>query len=170
MWSQNKRGFLLTFLIYVIGFGLVTNIYAQDLTNEQIREDFEFLNNALAECHPGLYWYNSKQEFDKTKQKVEARLDGVSNVTQLQSLLVDINNTIACGHTAILLPEAHYKMVDSVNLFLPFNIALVEGKVLVSESFTRSLSMGDELLSINGEAIDKLMAQLERLFLLIKRL
>ena len=81
---------------------------------------------------------------------------------QLQSLFTDINNAISCGHTAILLPEAHYKEIDSVNRFLPFNIALVEDNVLIAESFTNDLSRGDQLISINGALIDEIILQLER--------
>jgi len=138
------------------------HLQSQDLSKEQIREDFDYLNKALEEGHPGLYWYNSKEELDKTTKKVEAALGEVTNVTELQSLLVDINNAISCGHTAILMPDSHYKMVDSVNLFLPFNIVLVEGMVVVAESFTDELSRGDQLMSINGESIDEVIQQLQR--------
>jgi C-terminal processing protease CtpA/Prc len=146
----------------LIGLILPIALQAQDLSQEQIQQDFESLKKALSEGHPGLYWYSSKEELAETYLQVEAALAEVNNVAQMQSLFTDINNTIACGHTAILLPEAHYKVIDSLNLFLPFNIALVEGKVLISESFTGSLSRGDELLSINGEAIDKVIEQLVR--------
>jgi hypothetical protein len=70
MWREIKRKFQLYFLIYFSVVGLVSNSQAQDLTKEQIQQDFEFLTNALAEGHPGLYWYNSKQALDKTLDKV----------------------------------------------------------------------------------------------------
>ena len=102
MWSEINPKHLLFFLIFATGPGLVSNLQAQDLTQDQIQQDFEFLNNALAEGHPGLYWFSSKQELDKTIKKVEDGLDEVSNVKELQSLFTDINNAISCGHTAIL--------------------------------------------------------------------
>ena len=162
MWSEINRKFLLFFLICVIGPGLVSNLHAQDLTQDQIQQDFEFLNNSLAEGHPGLYWFNSKQEIHETTKKVETKLEKVTTVMELQSLFTDINNAISCGHTAILLPEAHYKEIDSVNRFLPFNVALIEDRVLITESFTGNLSRGDEIVSINGEAIDEIIAVLQR--------
>ena len=152
------KGILYFTLITLFSF----NLQSQDLSQAQVHEDFEYLFKALEEGHPGLYWFNSKKVFDQTKDKLETKLDGVHNVSQLQSLLVDINNTISCGHTAILLPEAHYKMVDSVNLFLPFNIVLVEDMVVVAESFTDELSKGDQIQSIDGEPIDKIISELER--------
>ncbi|RLD21401.1 MAG: hypothetical protein DRI71_09045 [Bacteroidetes bacterium] len=139
-----------------------SNLSGQNLSQHQIREDFDYLNNALEEGHPGLYWFSSKQDLNKTVKNVEASLDGVTNVKELQALLTDINNAISCGHTAILLPEAHYKKVDSLNLFLPFNIVLVEDKVLVAESFSDNLLRGDQIISINEEPIDNVISQLQK--------
>ena len=116
------------------------NLQAQDISQQHIQEDFDFLINALAEGHPGLYWFNSEQEFNESTKKVKATLGEVNNVAELQSLFVDIINIISCGHTAVMLPDTHYQKIDSINLFLPFNIALVEGKALVAESFTNNLS------------------------------
>ena len=137
-------------------------LQAQDISQKQFREDFHYFNNALKEGHPGLYWFNSKQDLHESVKRAEASLDDVKNVKELQSIFVDIINTISCGHTAALLPEAHFRMVDSINLFLPFNIVLVKDKVLVSESFTNNLSRGDQILSINGEPIDEVIEQLQR--------
>ena len=138
------------------------NLQAQDISQEHIQEDFDFLNNALAEGHPGLYWFNSEQEFNESTKKVETVLGEVNNVAELQSLFVDVINSISCGHTVVMLPEIHYQKIDSINLFLPFNIALVEGKVIIAESFTDDLSRGYQLLSINGESINDVIQQLQR--------
>lgn len=152
-----------TLLWYLAFLPLISlNLHAQNLTQGQIQEDFNFLNNALAEGHPGLYWYTSEDDFKKKLKKIEATLDEVKNVTELHSSFVEINNTISCGHTAISLPEAYYTKTDSLDLYLPFNIVLVEGKVLVAESFTKNLSRGDQILSINGEDIDGIIVQLQR--------
>ncbi len=145
-------------LIYFISL----NLQAQDISQEQIQEDFDFLNNALAEGHPGLHWFNSEQKLNETTRNVEAALDEVTNVIELQSLFVDIINTISCGHTAVMLPETFYNRTDSINLYLPFNIVIVEEKVLVSESFTSLLSSGDQLLKINGEPIADIIGELQR--------
>ena len=151
-------------LLYSLAFiSLISlKLRAQDLSKIEIKEDFDHLLNALEEGHPGLYWYNSKKEFDKKLHKIEAELSEVKNVTELHSLFVEINNTISCGHTAILLPEAYYTKTDSLDLYLPFNIVLVEDKILVAESFTKDLSRGDQILSINGEKVEGIIAQLQR--------
>ena len=149
-------------LFYLVFLTLIpVNLQAQELSKDEIAEDLDVLLNALEEGHPGLYWYHSKKEFDNRLDKIEETLSEVENVTELHSLLVEVNNTISCGHTTILLPEEYYSKADSTDLFLPFNIALVEGKVLVSESFTESLSKGDQILFINGEAIDGIIKELQ---------
>ena len=111
-----------TLTLYFSLFSIISfTLQAQDLSQIQIQEDFNYLSSALEEGHPGLYWFSSKQELDETIKKVESNLDKVTNVIQLQSLFTDINNAISCGHTAILLPEAHYKEIDSVNRFQWFH-------------------------------------------------
>ena len=151
-------------LLYCLAFlSLISlNLQAQDLSKEEIEEDFDHLLNALEEGHPGLYWYHSKKEFDKKLQKVEAALSEVKNVIELHSLFVEINNTISCGHTAVFLPDAYYAKTDSTDLYLPFNIVLVEGKILVAESFTNDISRGDQVLSINDEPIVDVIKDLQR--------
>lgn len=101
MWNVINRKPLLFLLVNAIILGLVANLQAQYLTQEQIQQDFKFLNNALAEGHPGLYWFNSKQELDETTKKIEAELNKVTTVMELQSLFTNINNAISCGHRAI---------------------------------------------------------------------
>ena len=131
-------------LLYCLAFlSLISlNLQAQDLSKKEIEEDFDHLLNALEEGHPGLYWFNSKQELDKAIQKAESSLDEVTNAYELHSLFTDIINTISCGHTAVILPEEYYQKVDSINLLLPFNISLIEGKVLIDKSFTNDISRG----------------------------
>lgn len=148
-------------ILPVLCFVLIaTSIQGQELSEEQVTHDVESFIGALNEGHPGITWYNSKEDIDRVINDVQSSIKSVTSVDQLHVELHKIIEAISCGHTTLLLPQDHYQLVDSTNNFLPFNITLIENKVIVSESFTDELLTGDQILSINNEPIDQTITRL----------
>lgn len=128
----------------------------------QMVEDLTIVQNALEEAHPGFYWHHSKLELDSVFQRCLRQIPEEATVIEFSAILNDLVDFIGCGHSAILPSEKMIKNLDKSGRFLPFTISLDEGIVKVDSSLTDVLFAGDQLRSIDGISISKIISELKK--------
>lgn len=117
----------------------------------------------LSKKHPGFYRYTSKEKFDfiidSTAQTITDSLTELGYYRKLKPLFAQIG----CLHTGVSLSQAYQRYLDSSPTLLPLEIFIDSNKnVFISKSYdsTQNISIGSELLSINGTPTPIILNQL----------
>ncbi len=134
-------------------------------TNELIlidkaREDFKIYRESLEEAHPGLYWYRTKNEIDAIFSSTYAQLNQSLTERAFFTLLSSTTAKIGCLHTFLRASEAF----EDANINIearpfPFEIKLDSNRMFVYQNLSSdtTIQRGDEVLSINGRAVNALI-------------
>lgn len=131
-------------------------------SNEELKEDVFYLKRLLTEGHPGLYWYSSQNDFEKSFNQIVNSLN--DSLTELEFLnkVALLNNVIKCSHSDIR-PSNDYNdfWKDSVNL-IPFNIMRVNSDYFIYQNLSdhKELHFGTKLISINDIPIEEIVKHL----------
>ena len=132
-------------------------------TAAQATRDINILVRGLRELHPGLYRYITPPEFDSAVAKTRARLANGGTRSELFLAMTRLAAAVRCGHTwtnplnqADALQRELFSRADK----LPFRLALVEDRFLVTASATDGVAAGDELLSIDGVLTREIVSEL----------
>lgn len=146
-----------------------TSLFAQKLSQGQLREDFGIFRKALEETHPGLCRFTTKHWFDSAFNSTLSNITDSQTQQEFYQRLAPLVAHIKCGHTKFF-PESdvnlnrfHY-FYDTTKLF-PLKLFFTGNQVLIKGSYDKNLDQqwhGAELLKVNGEHIvaieDRLMA------------
>jgi Peptidase family S41 len=132
-------------------------------TPAELKQDFTILKAALQEAHPGLYRYNSKETIDNLFNAVQQKLNTGMTELEFYRLVAPLLSAIGDGHT-----KWHRKdKVDDRYAFFdegyfPLQLYFRKNKAYVSSSYLPGeiITPGTEILSINGENIDKIREKL----------
>ena len=138
--------------------------FAEVLTTEQKLNDFDQLNYMIQSQY-GPFKY--KQEVVglnllELKQKYKTQIEKTTTNAEYYYLLVQYVAEFRDGHFGIYVPSTSRRSV-------PVMTDLVEGKVLIDSVDRSELSQaefpyerGDEILSVNGQPVQEVIAQLRR--------
>jgi len=114
---------------------------------KQLQEDFLILRKVLEEAHPGLYRYTDKKTLD-------ARFDGAFKLLNKEMtereffpIVASIVSAIKDDHTSSL-PSS--ELMSYLKTF-PLNLRFIKGKAYIVSSPDNAITLGSELLSINGK-------------------
>lgn len=130
---------------------------------EQIRNDFTQLYQTLQHSHFDLYINTPKASFDQRYQEQLAALDqpmGLNAVTQTFQRFVALSHI---AHARVEDQSAPFSAhLNQGGRLIPLNIRVVAERVYLQDLLVPNsdLQLGDELLSLNGQPINKLLDQL----------
>ncbi len=124
------------------------------LSIEEQLEDIEFIKTELQKLHPGIYTYQSKQEFEDGFQSLKVNLQEDQTVFEFYNNIVPVINQIGCGHTTSKIPSKELKRIQRTRKYLPIEIKIIKNKIYISKVLIdiKDLAPGLEILSINGVA------------------
>ncbi len=161
-----------TLIAIIIGclFAFVQDVSAQNnqppktLTLAQQQEDFKIFRGSLNEIHVGLNWFITEKDlndlFDKTYNSLTENTPTEDYYLKLRYIMASIKH----GHNGISLPQedgVNYRLssLAKSKKFMPFTIRILNNRVFVAvnESSNEKLTTGTEILSINGEAVGKII-------------
>ena len=67
----------------------------------QLKEDLQILSSALETHHPGLYWYQSTDHWQKQLEVAKNALDRPLTEPEFRKILRPLVSSVRCGHTSI---------------------------------------------------------------------
>lgn len=156
------------FLLVVI-VSLLSNVsFAQNaptkLSNQVVRDDFDYLYQSLQATHYNLFAFQSKEKYDDLFRQLKSNLTTDSltliETTSFYQRLVSFANT---GHCEIDYPAAPYiEYAYSGGTVFPLELAFENDRVFIRRNFSanKQISIGDELLTIDKIPIDNIRKQL----------
>ncbi len=116
------------------------------------QEDFKILKTSLENIHPGLYWYLTKDEFEKEYNQVYTTINSENTAYQFLDKVDCLIAKIHCSHTMANLSVKHVKFKTNNLLHFPFNVTIINSKLYIKHNYTEDslFKTGTEILSING--------------------
>jgi hypothetical protein len=133
--------------------------FNKKFTIEQQRYDLKVLKEVLQKVHPGIYWYTTKEKFEKKYESIYKNIK--SEKTEYQFLLdiLPLLDEIHCSHTYWQLSEDFEKYKTTYLKRFPINVKIIDKKAYVKDNFSSdtTIQAGEEIISINGLKIPKLL-------------
>ena len=134
----------------------------QKFSADTVKSTIDEWTKELSIKHPGFYRYNSKEDFNKYIDSIKSTIK--DSLTEMESFLKlkPIITKIHCLHSGISLPKEYKEYLNQQPNLFPFQVYFTDNKAYVVKNYsaTTSILAGDEILSINGQGIDKITAQL----------
>ena len=128
------------------------------INSQSTQRDLQILKLILEESSPALYRYHSKQQIDSLFNVKICELKESSHYLDFIRNTAQILSYISCGHSGWSHnPNYHDYRKDSM-LFFPLKIKSIGTKYFVNQngSLDNQISVGDELLKINGLTPDQI--------------
>lgn len=139
----------------------------------QLQEDFKILRMVLQEVHPELYRYSGKATIDSLFNSCYDQIISPMTEIEFYRVINRIVTVIRDEHTFALPSKAYwdsqigqtvyYNSVDGGNaLLFPFFIKILDNRVYIDNNLSDdpSLKRGDEILQINGQAVNEVLKTL----------
>lgn len=158
-----KFSFALLFILFACN-----SISAQNqpskLSSQVVNNDLDYLYQSLQDAHYNLFAFKSKEDYDRWFKHLKSGLTADS-LTLLETIscyqkLVSFANT---GHCEIDFPVQPYiEYAYAGGTVFPLELALENDKAFIRKNFSGSpeITIGDELISIDGKPINEILAQL----------
>jgi hypothetical protein len=132
-------------------------------SREKLLEDFGQFRSILEETHPALYDYTEKGVLDSLFESNRAKIDRDLDFDSFLMLMTEVIARVGCGHSSLWIPGDYWNI--SPQRMFPLELHLSGGKVFVLGDFDgRSrVPAGSEILSINGDPVENIVAHLRSL-------
>ncbi|NML39379.1 hypothetical protein HHL17_19420 [Chitinophaga sp. G-6-1-13] len=155
------RRFFLFVLVLLTG-----RVIAQEATfsQKELQQDLDSLASALRELHPGLYRYQSPEQFDSTVQATRMALRENMPLRDAYAVFSQLVSGIRCGHTVIVPRTNWADTLSKASFYFPFQVFFVQGVpyLTFNRSANQEIRPGDKLLTINGRPVEDIRREIFR--------
>lgn len=134
-----KVNFSITVIALLLPFLLFSQ---QNLSKEQVAEDYAIFKTILTTGHPALYEYTSKEEWELLFKNFEAK--SIANSDSFFTAISALANAAKDGHLSVLHPK-----MDPIPPLFPLLLKIIDGK-LYTDTDDFGLPLGSEIVSIEG--------------------
>ena len=154
---------LLLLSAVVSSFAQQGSVYREKiLSREQLTQDYSILYSALTNYHPAPFMYTPEAEFKAFYEMQAAAFPDSLSERAFHVLARHLIVQLKCGHTLGKPSDAWYQSLAGKKVLLPFEIRRVGEQVFISNTTedVTELQINDELLRINGIAIQDILQQM----------
>lgn len=135
------------------------------LSSVHLQEDALLLKKVMLDVHPGIYRYNTEDEFEAHFQSFYQKLNRDMSEAEFMKHLAQFTEKIRCGHTYVnpwnMRAEIRERLFGG-NIYFPFGFEIHHGKLYVTRNASNNFDIkpGAEILSINGTASSAILDSL----------
>ena len=167
--------YFLCLLIFLLSSCASIEKYNQQIsklhTPQELHEDIDLAYKKLKTLHPDLYWFISKdsldQQFSILKNSIQQPLSSIDFYKKLAPVIASIKQ----GHTIVSTPlrkqtKSEKKLLGKRDSpFKPFLFQKIDDKLFIKNNYGKdsTLTVGTEILSIENEPVEDLLASLQTL-------
>jgi len=163
-YSITKSNVYMKKIIALILLLVPTVIYSQNkIPAKNLQEDAKLLWQAINELHPGTYRHTDIISLQKTYKKL---LNDFTTDRTSQEAFIHLSEfieKIKCGHTYLNPFNQANTIIDSLlskNVLLPFSFKIVEGKLIIDQSFSGEIVRHDIVKCINDYRVETIVDSL----------
>ena len=150
----------------------VFSLHSQDygplpkLGPSELLRDVNLLQEGLENFHSGLYWYTTKDSMDKAFEQARDGLTKPMNELEFHRLIAPIIGLTREDHTNIILSDRTSEYVEKEAKKLPLVVKFLKQRMYITRNgSSENLPLRKkEVLSINGQTIPTLVANIGRYF------
>ncbi|MBC9910091.1 S41 family peptidase [Chitinophaga varians] len=127
-------------------------------------QDLDSLTAALRELHPGLYRYQSPEQFDSTVMAARMAVKENMPLREVYAVFSRLVSAIRCGHTVIVPKTNWADTLNNAHFYFPFQVFFVQGSpyLTFNRSTNQDIHPGDKLLTINGRTMEDIRQEIFR--------
>jgi len=130
----------------------------------QLKNDFLIYKTAVEQAHPGLYLYQSKEQWKAQCDMVLSQLNDSLTEQQFFRLLLPLTAAIKERHSGIEYSKNAYFYQNKKEKFLPFTVKTLTDslnpairRVFIDYCADSNLKRGTELLAVNGQNVQQIL-------------
>jgi hypothetical protein len=149
---------------FVIAFTL--HCFAQNqikYSPHEVKEDLEFLYGTLDKSHYDLYANTKKEIFDEEFKRIINSIEDSLELIQINRLFQPFTALAKHAHCSVMLPfDSYVSYLKEGGTVFPFNVIDLKHHIYITDNYSSdsTIKQGDELLSINGKPMEKVMQKL----------
>jgi hypothetical protein len=130
-----------------------------------LQQDIDLLEQAFTQLHPGLYRYNTPEQFEAQVAALRRELDHDASLPEAWLAFSRFTATLRCGHTypnPVNQSEAVQARLFGAPTRLPFHFRWIDGRMVVLRNFSGDprLAPGTEVLAVGGVPASTLLARM----------
>lgn len=131
--------------------------FSKTYSKQAYLEDIDELSKTLTDNHPRPYEFIPKEKFWRNVEEKKKRITDSTTYSEFLWYASSIVASIGCGHTGLGYFNQEDKILP-VGLRFPVEARLIDSRLYVSDPLVNSdeLSVGGEILSINGKSINEI--------------
>lgn len=152
------------FLKFLVIFCSFNTIAQNTFSKKEVIEDLSYLKQSLEDAHFNLYAYVSKKDFNRNYKKTKSLINRDSfSVLETKKIFQKVVSKANNGHTRIPFPVSEYiAYAQSGGTLFPLEVTFENDKVLVRKNWSSNTTInnGDELISINGLSVNKILKKI----------
>ena len=128
---------------------------------EELVADLAQMAGAIRYRHPAPFAFIAREDFDRLAADIESRIAPRMSSLEFYRLAAPLAAATGCVHSYLSLPDAAWRTLWERGGRLPFQAALVDGRLYaISVPPGSDISAGSELLAIGGLETPELLARL----------
>ncbi len=127
-----------------------------------LQKDFSYAEKALREIHPGLFRYQTKQQFDSTLAASYAQIKDNMSRRDFYKVMSGFISSIRCAHTVIIPKSNWADTLRTARFYFPFQIFFIGGEpiLIINRSRNEEVSPGAVLLKIDGRPVREIVDEI----------
>jgi C-terminal processing protease CtpA/Prc len=129
---------------------------------DTIKTTIDDITKELSLKHPGFYRYNSREDFKTYIDSVKSTITDSLTLLQAFVKIKLVVSNINCLHTGLSLSREYKTYLNQQPNLFPFQLYFTGNRsyVVKNHSANPSVQAGAEIISINGQPMDKIIARL----------
>lgn len=125
------------------------------LSAEELQEDALLLKKVMMDVHPGIFRYNTAEEFEAHFRDFYAKLHRDMAEAEFMKILAQFTEKVRCGHTYLNPWNMREEIRDRLfggKIYFPFGFVISNGRMFITKNASDNVAIkaGAEILSING--------------------
>ena len=117
----------------------------EELTKEQLTEDFTILKNVLTKGYPSLYEYTSQSKWDSLFTNFEKeKLTTIKTTNDFYKSITELTDYARDGHLIVMRPQ-----LSSIPKLFPLLLKIIDEK-FYTDTDDFGIPIGSEIISIDG--------------------
>ncbi len=128
---------------------------------EEIRADMAFLKKRFEKIHPGMYYYMSKEDYNKKYDSLYHSINQPLSYLETFRVLSQLVTNVKDGHTNLRYDKKRFNKKNAK--FVPFYLRKIDKNYYLALNYSADSSIirGAEVLAFNDEPVEQLIQKLK---------
>ncbi|GAB2632707.1 hypothetical protein GCM10027035_28850 [Emticicia sediminis] len=149
------------FILLLLPLFLQAQKSKDSFTPEEVRADMAFLKKRFEKIHPGMYYYMSKEEYNKKYDSLYNTINQPLSYLETFRVLSQLVTNVKDGHTNLRYDKKRFNKKNAK--FVPFYLRKIDKNYYLALNYSADSTIirGAEVLAFNDEPVEQLIQKLK---------